>query len=112
MSFLHCRGVQGRFFHTCVMDVCTVFKGQPRAKLVVEPHRPTLPVGVSVAHGVVTRILLVLLVHFKADSLNAPLLCLVLLAAIIAGRQRGRLVWIVHQRAPLLSLELSWFSDG
>lgn len=71
-----------------------------------------LPVGVSVAHGVVARVLLVLLIHFKADSLNAPLLRLVLLAAVLAGRQGGRLVGIVRQRAPLFSRDLGGFSDG
>lgn len=45
-----------------------------------------LPIRVPVAHRVVARVFLVLLVHLKADLFNAALLRFVLVAAVLAGR--------------------------
>lgn len=70
-----------------------------------------LPVGVPVAHCVVTRVLLVLLVHLEADPFNTTLLHFVLVTAILAGGQRGWLTLLVHQRLSTVPLELCGFSD-
>lgn len=71
----------------------------------------SLPVGVPVAHCVMTRVLLVLLVHLEADSFNATLLHLVLVTAILTGGQRRWLTLIIHRRLPTFSLELCRFGD-
>lgn len=70
-----------------------------------------LPVGVPVAHCVVTRVLLVLLAHLEADPFNTTLLHFVLVAAILAGGQRGWLTRLVHERLSTVPLELRGFSD-
>lgn len=44
-----------------------------------------LPIRVPVAHCVMTRVFLVLLIHLKADFFNATLLCFVLVTAVLAG---------------------------
>lgn len=69
-----------------------------------------LPVRVPVAHRVVARVLLVLLVHLEADSLDAALLHLVLVAAVLAGGQR-RLSRLVDRRLPAVPLELRGLRD-
>lgn len=71
----------------------------------------SLPVGVPVAHRVMTRVLLVLLVHFEADSFNAALLYLVLVTAILTGGQRRWLTLLINRRLPTFSLELRRFGD-
>lgn len=45
-----------------------------------------LPVRVPVAHCVMARVFLVLLIHLKADLFNAALLCFVLVTAVLTGR--------------------------
>lgn len=47
------------------------------------------PVGVSVAHGVMARIVLVVFVHFKAHSFVPAVLSLVLVCLLWYGRGRG-----------------------
>lgn len=47
------------------------------------------PVGVSVAHGVMARIILVVFVHFEAHSLVPSVLRLVLVRLLWYGRGRG-----------------------
>lgn len=71
-----------------------------------------LPVGVSVAHCVVTRVLLVLLVHLEADPFNATLLHFVLVTAVLTGGQRGGLGRLVDRRVPTLPLWLCGLCDG
>jgi len=58
------------------------------------------------------RVLLVLLVHLEADPFNAALLHFVLVAAVLAGDQRGWLAGFVGRRLPTLPLELRGLGDG
>lgn len=44
-----------------------------------------LPIRVSVAHCVMTRVFLVLLIHLEADLFNAALFHFVLVTAILTG---------------------------
>lgn len=67
-----------------------------------------LPIGVPVAHCVVARVFLVLLVHLKADLFNAALLCLVLVTAVLTGR----LIWGVRKSLSAVPLQFCGFSDG
>lgn len=67
-----------------------------------------LPVRVPVAHGVVTRVFLLLLVHLEADLFNATLLCFVLVTAVLAGHMIG----VVRQRLPAVASHVCGFSDG
>lgn len=69
-----------------------------------------VPVGVPVAHGVVPRVLLVLLVHLEADSFDAALLHFVLVTAVLAGGQR-RLTGLVDRRLAAFPLELRGLCD-
>lgn len=48
-----------------------------------------LPIRVPVAHCVMARIFLVLLVHLEADLFNATLLRFVLVTTILTGRLIG-----------------------
>lgn len=48
-----------------------------------------LPVGVSVAHGVMSRVLLIIFVDFEAHSLVPAMLGLVLVRLLWYGRGRG-----------------------
>lgn len=71
-----------------------------------------LPVGVPVAHCVVAGVLLVLLVHFEADSFSAALLHFVLVTSILTGDQGGWLIFLIDWRLSALSLELCRLGDG
>lgn len=64
-----------------------------------------LPVRVSVAHCVMTRVFLVLLIHLEADLFNAALFHFVLVTAILTGGVIG----VILRAVPL---QLCWFSDG
>lgn len=64
-----------------------------------------LPIRVPVAHRVMTRVFLVLLIHLEADLFNSALLYFVLVTAVLT---RG-LIWVVLSAVPL---QLCGFSDG
>lgn len=70
-----------------------------------------LPVGVPVAHRVMTRVLLVLLVHLKTNPFNATVLHFVLVTAVLAGGQGRGLTWFVDCRLLALPLKLRGLSD-
>lgn len=70
-----------------------------------------LPVGVPVAHCVVTRVFLVLFVHLKTNPFNATLLRFVLVTAILAGGQGRWLTWLVDWRLLALPLKLRGLGD-
>lgn len=67
-----------------------------------------LPIRVPVAHCVMTRVFLVLLIHLKADLFNATLLCFVLVTAVLTGR----LIRIIRERLSIIPLHFCGFSDG
>ena len=59
------------------------------------------PVGVPVAHGVMARVLLVLLHHLEADPLDAAVLRALLVAALLAGGHGGRRAGLADHWTPI-----------
>lgn len=70
------------------------------------------PVGVSVAHRVMTRVLLIFLVHLEANPFDATLLHFVLVAVVLRGSQRRGLGCLIDGSLSSTCLDLCRLGDG